>query len=97
MNNERILTCVYCGHEYPQNTPTSNSEVLTEHIKICEKHPMRKLEQDNQKLKKSLLDFVGVSTKKELEDMETILRLMPMPGKDKIITLNAIHVLIDTL
>ena len=26
----RILTCVYCGHEYPQNTPAHGSQVLTE-------------------------------------------------------------------
>ena len=42
----RILTCVYCGHEYPQETPASGHQVLTEHIKVCEKHPMRQLEQD---------------------------------------------------
>jgi hypothetical protein len=40
----RILTCVYCGHEYPQGTPSWGNEILTEHIKVCEKHPMRKLE-----------------------------------------------------
>lgn len=37
----RVLTCVYCGHEYPQDTPAAGSEVLTEHIAVCEKHPMR--------------------------------------------------------
>ena len=41
----RVLTCVYCGHEYPQGTPASGSEVLTEHIRTCEKHPMRSLEE----------------------------------------------------
>lgn len=39
--NRRVLTCVYCGHEYPQNTPAAGSAVLTEHIAVCEKHPMR--------------------------------------------------------
>lgn len=37
----RVLTCVYCGHEYPQDTPAWGDQVLTEHIKGCEKHPMR--------------------------------------------------------
>ena len=41
----RKVTCVYCGHEYPDGTPTSQDQQLTEHIKVCEKHPMRKLEQ----------------------------------------------------
>jgi hypothetical protein len=40
----QTLTCVYCGQEYPPNTPTHGAQVLTEHIRICEKHPMRKLE-----------------------------------------------------
>lgn len=41
----RIVTCVYCGQEYPDGTHTSGATVLTEHIKVCEKHPMRDLEQ----------------------------------------------------
>lgn len=28
----RVVTCVYCGHEYPDQTPTSGAEVLTAHI-----------------------------------------------------------------
>lgn len=39
----RILTCVYCGEEYPPGTPTHGSKVLTEHIKKCPKHPMSEL------------------------------------------------------
>ena len=33
-----VLTCVYCGQEYPAGTPASgaDNEVLTNHIKICE-------------------------------------------------------------
>jgi hypothetical protein len=31
-NEEYILTCAYCGKEYPPGTPTSNHEALTEHI-----------------------------------------------------------------
>lgn len=40
----RVLTCVYCGHAYPPGSPEHGAEVLTEHIKTCEKHPMRALE-----------------------------------------------------
>lgn len=40
----RQVTCVYCGHQYDDGTPQSQDERLTEHIKSCEKHPMRKLE-----------------------------------------------------
>jgi len=37
----RVLTCVYCGHEYPQDTPAAGDAVLTAHIMECEKHPLR--------------------------------------------------------
>ena len=38
---ERVLTCVYCGHAYPPGSPTHGAATLTEHIKVCEKHPLR--------------------------------------------------------
>lgn len=37
------LTCVYCGHQYPEGTPPHGSQVLTDHISQCEKHPMKVL------------------------------------------------------
>lgn len=41
MNDEaRILTCVYCGQEYPQDTPSWGDQVLTDHIEVCTKHPL---------------------------------------------------------
>lgn len=42
--SSRVLTSVYCGHEYPQDTPTHGNHVLTEHIKVCASHPLRKAE-----------------------------------------------------
>jgi hypothetical protein len=42
----RVVTCVYCGEAFPQGTPTYGVAVLTEHIKVCPKHPMRKAEAD---------------------------------------------------
>ena len=51
-----VLTCVYCGHEYPEGTPPHGSQILTDHIKICEKHPMRKLELENAHLKQIILN-----------------------------------------
>jgi len=40
----RVVTCVYCGHQYENGTPESQDERLTTHISACEKHPMRKAE-----------------------------------------------------
>ena len=46
IQNERcVMTCVYCGHAYPPGTPTSGAQALTDHIKVCKKHPMRAAEQ----------------------------------------------------
>jgi len=87
---EQILTCVYCGMAYPVGTPTHGAQVLTDHIKVCEKHPMRKL-------RDALAGLVGASTKDELEEMEFTLRSLPAPEADKIVMINAIHALIDTL
>lgn len=61
-----VITCVYCGHQYPAGTPSSgaDSAALTEHIKACEKHPMRQLEAD----KAALLDAIA-----EADDCREIL------------------------
>lgn len=91
------LTCVYCGMAYPEGTPPHGAQILTDHIKVCEKHPMRRAEATISKLRNALADFVGASTKEELEAMELVLRSTPAVGSDKIVALNAIHVLIETI
>lgn len=40
----RVVSCVYCGHQFEEGTPQSQDERLTAHIKVCEKHPMQELE-----------------------------------------------------
>lgn len=85
-----ILTCVYCGEAYPEGTPPHGSKVLTDHILVCEKHPMRKL-------RVALVGLVGVDGKEDLEKLEAMIRLMPAPDADKAVTINAIHALIETL
>jgi hypothetical protein len=37
---ERVLTCIYCGHAYPPGSPTHGAEVLTAHAATCEQHPL---------------------------------------------------------
>lgn len=46
----RVLTCVYCGHEYPVGTPASGADILTEHIRQCGKHPLKKANDEIAKL-----------------------------------------------
>ncbi|MEK6881315.1 MAG: hypothetical protein AABY22_16960 [Nanoarchaeota archaeon] len=62
----RVLTCVYCGMEYPQETPSCGDKVLTDHIKVCKKHPMRKLEIENVKLREAL---VYICTEEKVKDL----------------------------
>ncbi len=38
--NSRVVTCVFCGYEYPPDTPTSNHEMLKKHVAKCPEHPM---------------------------------------------------------
>jgi len=44
----KVLTCVYCGKEYPMGVPSFE---LQEHIKSCSKHPLSKALADNRYLK----------------------------------------------
>ncbi|MFH1972136.1 MAG: hypothetical protein ABIJ18_01520 [archaeon] len=96
-NNKRVLTCVYCGVAYPEGTPPHGSKVLTDHIKVCEKHPLRDAEQKILKLRKALIGLVGASTKEELQQLELGIRIAPTSDQDKVVMINAIHVLIDTI
>jgi hypothetical protein len=92
-----ILTCVYCGMAYPEGTPPSGAQVLTNHIKVCEKHPLRKAEADIIKLRRALIGLIGAETPDELSQMEAAMRLMPAPEADKAVSLNAIHALLETV
>ncbi len=96
-DESRVLTCVYCGQEYPQGTPAAGHEILTEHIKVCEKHPMRKLQQDHDSLRRALAGLVGADTLEELNAMEAAICMMPVPEEDRMVSLNAIHALRSTL
>ncbi len=51
------LTCIYCGHAYPPGTPSHGAQVLTDHIRVCEKHPMRALAEENDRLKLEIKRF----------------------------------------
>ena len=96
---ERTLTCVYCGHEYPQDTPAHGSHVLTEHIKTCAAHPLRKAEAeaDIVTLRSALIGLIGAETEAELRQIELAIRAMPVPDADRAVSINAINALIATM
>ena len=92
----RILTCVYCGHEYPQDTQAAGDQVLTDHIRTCAKHPMREAQQAIAKLHSALAGLVGESTPQGLSQLELGLKLVPMLATEKALMSAAIQALRDT-
>ena len=54
-----ILICVYCGMPYPEGTPPHSAKILTEHIKTCEKHPLKKAMDSIQLLQDTLAYVVS--------------------------------------
>ena len=96
METGRVLTCAYCGMEYPPDTPAYGDKILTDHIKVCIKHPLREAEENIQKLRKALIDLIGAETPDELKAMEATIRLAPAPDMDKTACINAIHALLET-
>lgn len=95
--SKTTLTCVYCGQEYPQDTPAYGHQVLTNHIKVCKAHPLRKAESDIALLRSALTGLVGVNSEAELRQMEGIMRSLPIPDTDKTASINAIHALLATI
>ena len=91
------LTCVYCGMAYPEGTPPHGAQILTDHIKICKKHPLREAEAKITKLRTALSGLIGAETKEELKAMEFSMRSIPAPDADKAVSINAIHVLMETM
>lgn len=91
-----IVTCAYCGIAYPADTPTSGSKILTNHIKICEKHPLRAAEAKIAKLRSALVSFVGVDGKKKLQEMESVIRASEASAEEKAVAIEAIKALMDT-
>lgn len=94
---DRVLTCVYCGHEYPQETPAWGDKVLTEHIARCEKHPMRAVVISRDRLRAALSRLVGASDTDQLRLMAETIRCIPTSdsGEDKLACLHAIDVLLE--
>lgn len=64
LEQKRRVTCVYCGHQYPDGTPESQAAALTAHIEACHMHPLGKALADIDKLatllRTALADLTGV-------------------------------------
>jgi Pyruvate/2-oxoacid:ferredoxin oxidoreductase delta subunit len=96
MSSCECLTCVYCGMACPKGTPSHGEQILTDHIKVCEKHPLRAAEATIAKLRSALVGMVGADGKDELETMETMIRISNAPAKDKAVMIDALNALMET-
>jgi len=67
------VSCVFCGFNYPEHTPSSQHPTLVEHIKTCDKHPMRLLELDYTRIRAALVSVVGSDIIEELQAMKSAL------------------------
>lgn len=80
-----VVTCVYCGHEYPEGTPTAKAEQLTAHIKVCEKHPLRAAEERIKQLEALLSEAqrtcVGASRRGDAGRPARERRMGPLTGR----------------
>jgi len=52
-----VLTCAYCGLEYPLGTKPSRNEALHEHIKQCPEHPLKQAYDKIVDLERELVDL----------------------------------------
>ena len=89
----RPFVCLECGEDYAREL---NHPV----IKLPDKHPLRiraeKAERERDLIRAALVGLVGVTTREELEQLESVMRLMPAPDADKAVTIDAIHALLAT-
>lgn len=71
-----ILTCVYCGTAYPEGTPPHGSQVLTDHIRECEAHPMRAVAATAGRYRAALVGLVGSDDPTELRSIRDLTAAM---------------------
>lgn len=91
-----VVTCVYCGHEYPEGTPTAKAELLTKHIAQCEKHPLRESEAKIKLLREALCGIMNIASDDELDGMEAALKALPADEMDRNVALQGIAALRQT-
>lgn len=91
-----VRACAYCGMAYPEGTPSHGTQVLTDHIKVCDKHPMRALERDYKIVRAALVDVVGESDPKILAEIKENVLMTPDNSEDRRVSLAALDALIAT-
>ncbi len=94
---KKMLICVYCGYRYPQGISLYDGSILSNHLSVCVKHPLRKAESDIALLRNALVGLVGADGREELEKMEAYIRSSACIEDDRAVSVNTIHALLKTL
>lgn len=68
-----VLTCAFCGAEYPVGTPSAGAVVLADHIRVCERHPMHELEARHKRLCAAVYEMIGCDTADEARELTKVL------------------------
>lgn len=48
---DKVLRCAFCAQPYPDGTPEAKSQILADHIRVCEVHPVGR---ENRELRERL-------------------------------------------
>lgn len=89
-----VLVCNYCGKVYSKKE--YDLKALTNHSRMCEKHPLHEAELIIRKLRSALAAVVGSDIDDELKAMMVAACVMPVPEIDRTIAVNAMQALLDT-
>jgi len=95
-NEQKVLTCVFCGQEYPVGTKAHGEQILVDHIKVCEKHPLRAAEATIKKLQSVLMAYSHCTTKEELIGVRDYL-MSQSDHEDKEVAIAGVNTLLETL
>lgn len=52
LKESRVLRCAFCNEAYPDGTPATQHERLTQHVRVCPSHPMREAEAERDEARK---------------------------------------------
>ena len=85
--------CAFCGTAYPPGTPDTQHALLTAHVRVCPKHPMREAEAQRDRYRAALVSLVGSDNPVELRGIRAF-TVANAPNETAIIA--AVDLLLET-
>lgn len=93
----QTVTCAFCGQAYPPGTPTSGTEAMAAHVRLCQSHPMRKVEAQVARLRRALEAFLDtdLDDRNELISMRDTMKRIPFRSDDIESCIKALEILLE--